>query len=80
MMMMPVFSVYRSGNISSETVDDLFGDLKTALSAKRVIFLVGLIWLFLTIVIFVGYRLRQRVPQRDKNSLLESDNEIKDMV
>lgn len=48
--MLPVFSLYRSGNISQEKAEELFGDLKTAIAAPRIMMLLGLIWLLGTVI------------------------------
>ena len=40
---MPVFSTYRSGNITEEEANKLFSQLKVAITLKTVIFYIGLV-------------------------------------
>lgn len=41
--MLPVFAIYRSGNLTQAEADKLFGPLVTALNVKTIIFYVGIV-------------------------------------
>jgi hypothetical protein len=49
--MLPIFSLYRSGNISESSANDLFGDLKIALGAQRKVFLFGIVGALICLLI-----------------------------
>lgn len=45
--MLPVFAIYRSGNLTDTKADELFRPLTTALNIKMAIFYVGIVMLLL---------------------------------
>jgi|JI9StandDraft_1071089.scaffolds.fasta_scaffold548115_1 hypothetical protein len=47
--MLPIMAVYRSANLTQEAVDDVLGDLKTALEAPRKILIFSLSGLLVSI-------------------------------
>ena len=71
--MLPMFSVYRSGNMSAEVVDEYFGDLRTAISSKRVFVILGFIILGVLCLLFCLLKRSQNLKNVKKQSLLESE-------
>lgn len=71
-IMIPVFSLYRSGNITESSAKDLFGDLQFALAAKRKLLLIGLFGLALTAMLTLVYlhKIRVKMDTTKKESLL----------
>ena len=59
--MLPVFAIYRSGNLTEEKANELFGPLTTALNVKTAFFYVGIVLTVvgLGVVIFGVLRLRR---------------------
>ena len=70
MRMLPMFSVYRSGNISAEVVDEYFGDLRTAIAGERTIPLIGAFLLALSVFVFIVLKLGKKDLMEKKVSLL----------
>lgn len=68
--MLPMFSVYRSGNISESVVEDTFGILKTAISAKRVFVILGSILIGVIVLVYCAVRQTQVIENVKKQSLL----------
>lgn len=73
--MLPMFSVYRSGNISESVVDDYFGILRTAINAKVKLIIIGFVIIGLMGIICCIVRHTTSLKNTKKQSLLESEAE-----
>lgn len=72
-LFLPIFAVYRSGNLTADTAHKLFGTLKSALNAKTALFYIGIV---LSLVGaagagygFTNYKRVTRRVERVKNSI-----------
>lgn len=82
-VMIPFFSVYRSGNFTEDQVNDILGDLKTGLTIKKVALYVGTVLGAILLIAF-GYFLVNAIQlskklkegsgnKQDQESLLRSN-------
>lgn len=57
--MLPVFAIFRSGNLTQHKADELFKPLVTALSVKTTLFYIGIVFALVGAVGF-GYGLTKK--------------------
>jgi len=57
---LPVFSLWRCGNLTEENVDKLFSPLKTGLTAHNWIFVLSLVLIVGGVVLFGGFYYKKR--------------------
>lgn len=71
--MMPVFSIYRSGNLTEDQANKLFSPLKTAFSVSSALFYLGIIVGIVGCVVGVhGFTKLQELKNKKKESLQDS--------
>lgn len=73
--MLPVFTIYRSGNMTQEIADKVLGDLKVALAAPTKLILLSVFGIIFTIFCMIASRLKQRRADAGSSSLISSTNE-----
>lgn len=71
---MPVFSIFRSGNMTQEIADEVLGDLKIAMAAPTKLILLSVFGIIFTVFCMIASRLKQR-RRADAGSLLSSTHE-----
>lgn len=71
--MLPVFTIFRSGNITEDKANELLGDLKTALAAPNKLIALSLFGLILTAFCVVGCRMKAKRMEMSE-SLMSSTN------
>lgn len=65
--MLPIFSLYRSGNLTESVADDLFGPLKIGLAAIKWAKIIGIIIVVLSgILCGIIYILKKRADNKVK--------------
>jgi hypothetical protein len=72
--MLPVFTLYRSGNMTEDSANDLLGDLKIALQAPRKLVLLSLFGIIFTIFLMIACSMRSKSSEHS-SSLLSSTHE-----
>lgn len=76
--MLPVFSIYRSGNLTEEKAHELFDPLTTALNVKTGIFYVGIVLTLIGLGVLVfGILNMRRIKNRNEQGELETKKSIK---
>lgn len=75
--MLPVFTLYRSGNMTELVANDLLGDLKTALQAPKKLVLLSLFGVAFTGFLLACCGMRRAKRGEVSGSLLESSNEVR---
>jgi len=68
-MMLPIFSLWRSGNISTHAVDKYFGPLRIALKVKKYSLFVGLALSGVSLLAGLGVYLRMRKQKKQDASI-----------
>jgi hypothetical protein len=69
--MMPVFTLFRSANLSENSANDILGDLKTALGAPRKLLIASIVGVVVMGLCIACCIMRQR-KKKSAESLLES--------
>lgn len=71
--MIPVFSLYRSGNMSESIAKDLLGDLKFALGLPKKLLILSIVGVIFCAACLVGCNMKKKPV--NKSSLLSSTYE-----
>lgn len=71
--MLPVFTLYRSGNLTEEKANELLGDLKTALAAPKKLIMLSIFGLICTACCVLGCSMKSKRMEM-KESLMSSTN------
>jgi hypothetical protein len=77
--MLPVFTIYRSGNMTQEIADKVLGDLKVALAAPTKLILLSVFGIIFTVFCLIACRLKQRRADAGSSSLISSTHEDPDL-
>lgn len=76
--MLPVFAVYRSGNLTEEKANELFGPLTTALNVKTAIFYIGIVLVLIGLGILVlGVLNIRRINRSNEEGVSKNKQSIK---
>lgn len=76
--MLPVFAVYRSGNLTEEKANELFGPLTTALNVKTAIFYIGIVLVLVGLGILVlGVLNIRRINRSNEEGVSKNKQSIK---
>jgi hypothetical protein len=75
--MMPVMTIYRSGNVTAEAADELLGDLRTALGAPTKLILFCVFGIVFTVFATVFCTMKRKRVEMS-SSLLSSTHEEKE--
>jgi hypothetical protein len=66
--MLPVFTVYRSGNLTEEKFHQFYGDLLMGFTIKRVVVYVGIGLGAVSLVVFIAVTLKMIRDKKTKQS------------